>query len=266
MPHKHSAVALALALERVRAAIASATAVLFPTECAGCGALDQVLCPQCRVACGPSVTVHHLADGTTVCAALRYEGVVRACMLALKEHNRTDIAAVVGSALAAAIEAAASAAADTPPGAPAVAPTDTPAVAPAVAPAIARQRIEVAPVPTSSAARNRRGYDPVRLLVARAGFVSARVLYSRRQGKVQKGLSVAERAANREFSIGTIGPLNSRCFIIVDDVLTSGATASEAVRAIRQAGGEVIAVAVVAFTPRMFSRRSPSEHSKTSLS
>ena len=266
MPHKHSAVALAvalaLALERVRAAIASATAVLFPTECAGCGALDQVLCPQCRVACGPSVTVHHLADGTTVCAALRYEGVVRACMLALKEHNRTDIAAVVGSALAAAIEAAASAAADTPPGAPAVAPTDTPAVAPA----IARQRIEVAPVPTSSAARNRRGYDPVRLLVARAGFVSARVLYSRRQGKVQKGLSVAERAANREFSIGTIGPLNSRCFIVVDDVLTSGATASEAVRAIRQAGGEVIAVAVVAFTPRMFSRRSPSEHSKTSLS
>jgi orotate phosphoribosyltransferase len=41
--------------------------------------------------------------------------------------------------------------------------------------------------------------------------------------------------------------------VIVDDVLTTGATISDAARAIAEAGGAVAGAATLAFTPRRFS-------------
>ena len=69
-------------------------------------------------------------------------------------------------------------------------------------------------------------------------------------GARQKDLGSADRAVNLTGAFVALGRLDGRRFLVVDDVLTSGATIREAVRAIRAAGGEVVGGAALAFTPR----------------
>jgi predicted amidophosphoribosyltransferase len=158
-----------------------------------------------------------------VVTALRYEGQVRRMLLALKEQERLDVASRLALPLAAAVAAAPVA--------------------------------ELAAVPTSRAAWRRRGFDPVALLLRRAGLRPARVLrHVRRTGR-QKTLGVDERAANRLGAMAARGSLAGRRFVVVDDVLTTGATIDEAARAIRDAGGEVLGGVGLAFTPRRYPTR-----------
>jgi predicted amidophosphoribosyltransferase len=219
---------------KVRTAILAALAVLFPVECAGCGDTDVALCEFCRRDCSARVTVHSLSDGTQhgdirVFAAVRYEGPQRRCILALKEHNRTDVAAVLGEALGRAIDTAVSVSLES---------------------TRSTRRLEIALVPSSRLARRRRGYDPVKLLASRAGFSSSDIFAEPEGRFVQKGLSALERAHNRRGTFSTREGVAARRFIVVDDVATTGATLADASRAIREAGGEVVAAAVLAFTPR----------------
>jgi predicted amidophosphoribosyltransferase len=166
-------------------------------------------------------------------SALRYETVVRAVLIAFKQHGRTDVARALGAPLACALEAA-------------------------IAAAERRtgvDRIELALVPTSAAAWRRRGYDPVRLVVSRAGFRPHKILKSTRSRAVQKSLGRTERARNVAGAFIARGDLAGRRFIVVDDILTSGATISEAVRAVRAARGEVVGAITIAFTPRLLASR-----------
>jgi predicted amidophosphoribosyltransferase len=210
-------------------AIFSALAVLFPIECAGCGVDDIALCDSCRLECDAAVSTHAVLDTIPVWAALSYEGAVRRCVLAFKEHGRTDLAGVLGAALGRAIDRAWLC---------------------EMGEASTAPRIEVVVVPSGRGARRKRGYDPVAMLVRRAGFASSGVLATRGSSAVQKGLSIAERTLNRRGTFVARGSLAARRFIVVDDVLTTGATAIEAIRAIHEAGGRVVGVAVLASTPR----------------
>ncbi|MDP3208693.1 MAG: phosphoribosyltransferase family protein [Rhodoglobus sp.] len=199
-----------------------AWSVLFPVECSGCGAEDRSLCPQCRAALAPEVT-QRVTDGLRAHTALLYEGRVRRVILAFKEQGRTDAAPALARPLAAAIAAA---------------------VAPAPA-------AELVCVPTTRSAYRRRGYDPVRLLLRRAGLRSCRELVHARAAATQKALGVEERASNLRGAFAARRRLDGRTFVLVDDILTSGATLAEAARAIRAAGGEVVGAATMAFTVRL---------------
>ena len=71
----------------------------------------------------------------------------------------------------------------------------------------------------------------------------------------QKALGVADRAENRAGAFTATRRLDGRTFLIVDDVLTTGATIADAARAIEAAGGVVAGAATLAFTPRLFPSR-----------
>ena len=208
---------------RISGALLDALAVLSPVDCAGCGTPDRSLCDDCQRELVPAVTPRTLPGGAAVYTALRYEGVVRRTVLALKEGGRTDVAKPLGLALAAAVARA------------------------------SRPDADILIVPTSRTAWRRRGYDPIALLCKRAGFRPATVLKSSHATASQKTLGVAERALNLQGSMRARVSLEGRRFVLVDDVVTTGATLAEASRAVRAAGGEVVGHAALAFTPRLFS-------------
>jgi ComF family protein len=200
-----------------------AWSVLMPVACAGCGADDRALCAACRP--GLRATLHRqpLPDGTALVSALRYEGVVRRTILAFKEQGRTDLSRPLAVAFLSAIRAAAAG------------------------------RVELVSIPPSHAGVRGRGYDPVRLLLRRAGLPRPSPVLSNTHARArQKTLGREQRGRNLAGSMAARGTLAGRRFLLVDDVATTGATLMEAARALREGGAEVVAAASLAFTPKHF--------------
>jgi ComF family protein len=204
----------------ILAAVLDAWSLVMPVECAGCGECDRALCEPCRGRFVPHLTQHR-AGGVTVLSALRYEHEVRRAVLAFKEHGRTDVARVLASALAASIAG------------------------------MGPDTDDIVPIPSSRSAFSRRGFDPVQLLLRRAGRRSTRVLESIREAGPQKALNSEARIQNRLGAFASTRRLDDRRVLIVDDVVTTGATITEAVRALSAAGATVVGAATLAFTPRV---------------
>jgi ComF family protein len=213
-------------LDAVREAALDALALLLPVECAGCGQADRAVCADCRAALRPEPSSRRLPDGTPVFSGLDYDGVAREVILAFKEQGRPELTRVLAPALAAAVVEAGT--------------------------TLDLLGAEVVAVPASRRARRRRGFDPVPALVSRAGLDRARVFAPARQHTAQKTLSVDERAANLDGVFEVTATVTGRRFLLVDDVVTTGATLSAAAAALRSAGAEVLAAAVVASTPKLF--------------
>lgn len=213
-------------LDLLRHAALDALALLLPVECAGCGLPDRAVCAACRAALRPEPSGRRLPDGTPVFSGLEYDGVARAVILAFKEQGRADLARVLAPALAAAVTEAGT--------------------------GLDLTGAEVAAVPGSRRARRRRGFDPVPALIAGAGLDRARVFAPARPHLAQKTLSIDERARNLEGAFEVSAAVAGRRFLLVDDVVTTGATLAAAAEALRSAGAEVVAAAVVASTPKLF--------------
>lgn len=200
-----------------------AASVLWPVECAGCGAPDAAVCAACRALLlgGP---VHERLDGLPLVAAAGYDGAVRALVIACKEQGAAAQARALGAGLAAAVEALPDAG--------------------------------LVRVPSSREGMRRRGFDPVALIVRAAGM---RCVALRRTGSADPAGSQKQRTAD-ERKAAVSGSLRlppraarvlaGRTAVVVDDVVTSGATVREAIRALRSAGVEPVGVAAVARTPR----------------
>lgn len=205
------------------AALREAASVLWPTACAGCGALDVAVCPACR-ALVTAAPMRAMVDGVPLAAAAEYSGAVRALVVDCKEHGGRATARALGAGLALAL---------------------------ALVPEGALVR-----VPSSSAGMRRRGFDPVALLLRATGLraVPLRRRRSAASCGAQKQRSALEREAAARGSLVLPTPaaraLAGCPVVVVDDVVTSGATAREALRALRAAGCDPVGIAAVAHTTR----------------
>ncbi|OCG73883.1 ComF family protein [Microbacterium sediminis] len=200
----------------VRSALDGALSLLLPVVCPGCGDPGLALCGACRAALAPAVARRRLPGGLEVHAGLAYEDVAAAAIGALKERGRTDLARALAPAMRAALAAAA-------PGGPVVA----------------------VPVPTSRAAFRRRGYRVPELLARRAGVPTVRALAWARRVEDQRALGRAQRLDNVAGAMRVRGAAPP-AVVLVDDVVTTGATLTEAARALSSAGARVVGAAALA--------------------
>jgi predicted amidophosphoribosyltransferase len=123
-----------------------------------------------------------------------------------------------------------------------------------------RNRVLLVPVPSSRTAIRDRGDDVVELLARgtarrlRGDVRVARVLTQRRVVADSAGLSATARAVNLHEALGIRAGRRSRLagvpVVIVDDLVTTGATLTEAARALRSVGANVVGAAAVAATQR----------------
>ena len=205
-----------------------------------------MLCPGCRALLPGTARPawpSPVPDGlVTPWATAEYADAVRLMVVGHKDHGQLGFRRVLGRLLAVAVRAA-------------------------VAEAEPEAPLLLVPVPSRPGSQRRRGYDPTGALVAAAaGEMRAAgrevlvrgLLRSSRGVRDQAGLDAAARAANLAGSMSCPTPglarLARRCprahVVVCDDVLTTGATAREAQRALAAVGIEVSAIAAVAATRR----------------
>ena len=220
---------LSTAAERIRDAAAGALSWLIPVECAGCGEPDRALCPACDDTLRRSRPRHRALPGVDVVSAMEYTGPVVGVMRSLKSEGRTGLARPLGMALRTALEQIS-------PG--------TPGLIPCAAGAA---WVPVG-IPSSAAAFRRRGYRVVDLIARHAGLRCVPVLRVATAAADQRALGRAERHQNAE-GMFTVRSLPRAPLILVDDVVTTGATLRAAAHAIRAAGGTVVGAVTVASTP-----------------
>ncbi|MCB5912053.1 ComF family protein [Streptomyces pinistramenti] len=215
--------------------------LVLPVDCAGCGRPRTELCGACRGAlarggrgAGRVRIVPRPRGLPGVWAGAVYADEVRAVLLAHKERGALRLAEPLGAALAGAVRGLCEVRAGAGP-------------------------LRLVPVPSARSAVAGRGHDPVRRIALAAAAELRRtgaaawvcpVLRQRRAVADQAGLSARERSANVAGAIevrgGASGPSVVASAVLVDDLVTTGATLAEAARAVAAAGGRVVGAAVVA--------------------
>jgi len=210
--------------------------------CVGCGTPGRSLCRPCAATLptrGRVVRPTPCPAGLATCvAAGEYADLLRAMVLAHKEHAVYALAEPLGRVLAS-----------------------------AAAPVLGEGLGVLVPVPSRTAVVRERGHDPMlrvtrsaarRLRVAGARVRVRRLLEMRGPVLDQAGLDAGQRAANLSGSMAVRHRPRQRLaragepvsIVVCDDVLTTGATAREAQRALEESGLRVRAVATVAATRR----------------
>lgn len=228
-----------------RHALGSAAAdLLAAAACVGCGRAGCAICPECAAELEglpyrtrPSPCPVGLP---AVFAVAAYDGVVRSALVAHKEQARLSLSKPLGRALALSVFGVLAAQGDR---------------------RTALRMVYLVPAPSSRRTVISRGHDPLLRMTKecakalRAAFVHAIVapaLAVARPVRDQAGLSARQRADNLDGAFACKGRpgLDGRPVVVVDDIVTTGATASEACRALDVVGADVLGVAVVAATAR----------------
>jgi predicted amidophosphoribosyltransferase len=214
--------------------------VVFPSDCLGCGRRGGPSCGACRSTLAGAAKVRWPRPSPPGLpppwAVAPYAGACRDFLLAYKERGAIGLRGALAVPLAASIAAASDRSA---------------------------RQVLIVPVPSARRAIRERGDDVVLGLARRAASIARRrgapvrvvpALSHTRRVVDSAGLNAADRMANlagaftvRQASAPTLA---GALVVVADDLVTTGATAAEAARALRQCGAIVIGAAAVAATQR----------------
>ncbi|MGL5830070.1 MAG: ComF family protein [Angustibacter sp.] len=215
-------------MSNLSARLAEIADLVAPRQCAGCARAGSRWCPGCARWFANSGPIERmLPPRLPVIAAAEYAGPVRAAVCAWKEHSRVDLTRIWAAALRPIVR-------ELPP-----------------------DGYCLIPVPSTGAARGRRGWRPVtelaRTLAGLTELSLRPALSCVRVTGDQVGLGREARRLNISGAFaansGWLPALAGRKAIIVDDILTTGATVAEAHRALRAARVDVVAAITIAATP-----------------
>lgn len=205
--------------------------LVLPLQCGGCGAPSTRWCDACAAALTvrpdePHVVSPRLDPHVPVFALGRYAGPRRHAIVELKEHGRRDLIGPLSRALALGVHRLSTW-------------------------GIVGEPLTVVPAPTRRLAARRRGGDPVARIAAAAtaAHPHLRVATVLRTGGLVRdsvGLSTSARERNIAGRVRLTGPVPRGEILLFDDILTTGATAREAVRVLTEGGGRVSAVLTLA--------------------
>ena len=192
--------------------------MLLPTACPVCGARGPAPCARCAAELRRAPSLPAPAGVDRCAAFLAYDGAGRELVARLKYRNARASVPFLARGMA----------------------------------AVAPEGVDIVTwAPTTSARRRARGFDQARLLaraVARELGLPCRPLLARRPGRAQSGRDAVSRYEGPAFTASR--PLDGRRVLLVDDVVTTGATVAAASRALRTGGAGEVHVVAAARTPR----------------
>ncbi|WP_122262322.1 ComF family protein [Ornithinimicrobium cerasi] len=221
-----------------------------PTACAGCGAAGVRWCVGCDVLlavaasrAGPWSPTPRPPGMPPTWSAAAYADEVRAAVVAWKDGGRADLTPVLAPVLRAVLAAALD---------------GSPAHRDALR---TGGRVLLLPAPSARASTRARGEHRVLTLTGaalrglpRSGLVRVDGLRLVRRVADQAGLGSRARSANLAGAVrarpALVRVLEGTPCVVVDDVVTTGATLVECARALREAGAGPVVAATVAATRR----------------
>lgn len=205
--------------------------LVLPLECGGCGVPDTRWCDVCARYLLVRPDEPHLIGprvdaGVPVFSLGRYAGPRRNAIVAVKEHGRGDLIRPLGAALRGGLRQL-------------------------VTWGVLDAHLSVVPAPTRRHAARRRGGDPVTriALAATSAGRDASVVQALRMTALVRdsvGLSSAARQRNVAGRVRLRAAVPDGDIVVVDDIVTTGATAAEAVRVLQTSGARVAAVLAIA--------------------
>ncbi|MGP4055514.1 ComF family protein [Mycobacterium sp. 4D054] len=204
--------------------------LVLPLQCGGCDTDGTAWCRNCADDLAvrsdePHLVTPRIDPGVPVLSLGRYAGPRRKAIVALKERGRADLRHPLAAAL-------------------------SDALAHLLVWGLLDVPLTLVPAPTRRTAARRRGGDPVTRIARDAaaglpGVTVAPVLRFRAFTRDSVGLSPAARQRNVAGRVRVRGPVADPV-VVVDDVITTGATAAESVRVLQTIGADVVAVLALA--------------------
>lgn len=198
--------------------------LVLPRRCAGCGKVGERLCRQCRkLLAQPPRRIAPKADVLApVYACGGYGGPHREVILEMKERNNRAIRPYIAAVLRAAVETL-------------------------QARGEFSHRLTLVPAPTRARSARLRGGDPITQLCTASGFPTWQAVRLASSMPDQSGLNRDDRLHNVRGNVQLVRPVPRGAeVVVVDDVITTGATLAATVDTLTYGGADVAGCVVLA--------------------